>query len=327
MSIVPILSSVVVAAGSAKPLDRLSLLLLLPLFGLLSLAVFLMRRRAPPAVAPARRILGSQYEIIEKIGEGGMGDIYRGWDRVLKRPVAVKRLREELQTNPRERERFLKEAEMVASLRHPNIVEIYNIARGSDDTHLVFEYIVGGTVHELLERSPGRHLPPARALEILRQAAEAVDYAHERRVIHRDLKPANIMLADAGWAKVMDFGIARQVQDSLLTTTNTIVGTPFYMAPEQAMGAVSRESDFYSLGVTLYEMLTGAVPCKGPDEMNAKLEGRFIAPSKLVEGLPRAIDAILSRALAPRPEDRYRRCSELYQAAAAALEGRAAPVG
>jgi tRNA A-37 threonylcarbamoyl transferase component Bud32 len=198
---------------------------------------------------PERRSLNSQYDVVEKIGEGGMGTVYRGWDKVLKRPVAVKRLRAELQKTPRERERFIREAEMVASLRHPHIVEIYTIVRDDEDTHLVFEYIVGRTLHDLLNESRGRHLEPARALELLRQIAEAVDHAHSRRVIHRDLKPANVMLADAGWVKVMDFGIARQVQDSMLTTTNTIVGTPTYMAPEQAMGAVVKESDVYALGV------------------------------------------------------------------------------
>lgn len=301
---------------------------------LAALLVFLfwrMSHRARPEArigfASERKELDSQYDIVSPLGEGGMGMVYKGWDKVLKRPVAVKKLRSELQASPRERDRFLKEAEMVASLHHPHIVDIYTIIRDSSDTHLVFEYVSGMTLHELLNESPGRRLPPAQALEILRQISEAVDHAHARHVIHRDMKPSNVMLADGGWVKVMDFGIARQILDSLLTTTNTIVGTPVYMAPEQAMGAVVKESDVFALGVTLYELLTGSLPFKGPGEMSDKIEGRFVAPSVLVPGLGSAIDEVVRKALSPRPEDRYHQCGELYRAAVNALNGQVTPAG
>ena len=307
------------------------------LIGSSALAAFLvflywrMSRRARPedriGFTAERKELDSQYDITAPLGEGGMGMVYKGWDKVLKRPVAIKKLRTELQASPRERERFLKEAEMVASLHHPHIVDIYTIIRDAQDTYLVFEYVSGNTLHELLNESSGRRLPPARALEILRQIAEAVDHAHSRHVIHRDMKPSNVMLADGGWVKVMDFGIARQVLDSLLTTTKTIVGTPAYMSPEQAMGVVVKESDVFALGVTLYELLTGAVPFKGPGEMNDKMEGRFTVPSALVPELGQAIDEVLRKALSPRPEDRYHRCGELYQAAVSALKGQVTPAG
>ena len=213
----------------------------------------------------------------------------------------------------------------MASLHHPHIVDIYTIIRDAADTYLVFEYVSGMTLHELLNESPGRRLPPTRALQILRSIAEAVDHAHGRHVIHRDMKPSNVMLADGGWVKVMDFGIARQVLDSLLTTTNTIVGTPVYMAPEQAMGVVVKESDVFALGVTLYELLTGALPFKGPNEMNDKMEGRFVAASVLVPDLGHAIDDVLRKSLSARPEDRYPTCGDLYQAAVRALNGQVTP--
>lgn len=285
------------------------------------------RGRRPAAKSPAGpRALNAQYELREQVGEGGMGAVYRGWDRALKRPVAIKRLRSELQANPRERERFIREAELVASLRHPHIVEIHTIIREADDTYLVFEYIPGRTVHELLNDSPGRHFSAARALGVLKEIARAVEHAHGRRVIHRDLKPANVMISDEGWVKVMDFGIARQVADSMMTTTKTIVGTPTYMAPEQAMGQVVKESDVYALGVTLYEMLTGGLPFKGPDEMRDKMDERFVPASALVPDLPPAVDAVLAKALSARPEDRYRSCLDLYRAVAEALDERVTPV-
>lgn len=284
------------------------------------------RPEASIGFAEERKELDAQYDIVSTLGEGGMGMVYKGWDKVLKRPVAVKRLRTELQASPRERDRFVKEAEMVASLHHPHIVDIYTIIRDATDTYLVFEYVSGMTLHELLNETPGRRLPAKRALEIMRQICEAVDHAHARHVIHRDMKPSNVMLADGGWVKVMDFGIARQILDSLLTTTNTIVGTPVYMAPEQAMGAVVKESDIFALGITLYELLTGALPFRGPGEMNDKLECRFTPPSELAPELGPEIDAVVRKALAPKPEDRYHLAGELYAAAAGALRGRVTPV-
>jgi serine/threonine-protein kinase len=163
-------------------------------------------------------------------------------------------------------------------------------------------------------------------LKYLREIAEGLDYAHKHGVIHRDVKPANFMIDEHGRTKVMDFGIARLVIDSINDmNTNTIVGTPSYMAPEQSMGKISRSLDVYALGVTLYEMLTGGLPYRGED-LNARLEGRFLPPSELLPGLPKSIDGVMKRALDPNPEKRQKTCLQLFEEAAVAFDERPTPV-
>lgn len=270
------------------------------------------------------RTIDSQFELRRVLGEGGMGKVYEGWDSKLSRPVAIKCLRPELQTSPRERERFVKEARTVALLQHPHIVQIFTIIEEGEQTYIVYEHIDGRTLHEELNDTSGRRLEPRRALEFLRQIAGAVDHAHERKIIHRDLKPSNIMMARVGnkdWLKVMDFGIARQVQDALAhTSTNTIVGTPIYMAPEQSAGIVTKQSDVFALGITLYEMITGALPFRNKDNpMERWSEGSVYPASSLLPSLPPALDAVIAKALAPNYENRYQSCMEFYAAVEDAL--------
>lgn len=279
---------------------------------------------APLENADMPRTINSQFELRRVIGEGGMGKVYGGWDSKLNRPVAIKCLRAELQTSPRERERFVKEARTVALLQHPHIVQIFTIIEEGEQTYIVYEHIEGRTLHEELNETPGRRLGPRRALEFLRQIAGAVDHAHERKIIHRDLKPSNVMMTRVGgkdWLKVMDFGIARQVQDALAqTNTNTIVGTPIYMAPEQSVGLVTKQSDVFALGVTLYETLTGSLPFKNKnDPMERWNEGSVYPASSLLPILLPAIDAVIAKALAPKHENRYQSCMEFYAAAEDAL--------
>ncbi len=202
-------------------------------------------------------MIRGQYEISRQIGMGGMGMVFAGTDRSLGRPVAIKKMREELRYDAREKARFVAEAKTVAALHHPNIVDIYAIAEDGEDVFLVFEYVDGKTVHDLVQAS-GR-LEPDRAARIVRASADALEYAHSRGVIHRDMKPSNVMLDRSGRVKVMDFGIARMAKDTMLrhSMTNTVVGTPPYMAPEQEQGQVRQESDVYSLAVCAYEMLCG----------------------------------------------------------------------
>lgn len=279
-----------------------------------------------PEAAPGDLVpLNGKYLRGRQIGQGGMGAVYEGHDKDLRRRVAIKCLRPELQSRPRERARFVDEALRVASLHHPHIVEIYDIIQAADSTSIVFEYVEGRTLHDELNNNPGRHLEPKRALKHLREIAEALDYAHKHGVIHRDVKPANFMIDEHGRIKVMDFGIARLVIDSIREiSTNTIVGTPSYMAPEQSMGKISRSLDVYALGVTLYEMLTGGLPYRGED-LNARMEGRFLPPSELLPGLPKSIDDVMKRALDPNPERRQKSCVQLFEEAALAFDERPTP--
>jgi len=261
-------------------------------------------------------LVADVYEVRKKIGAGGMGLVYEALDRRLERRVAVKKMREEIRADPREAARFLQEARMVAKLRHPNVVEIYAIVEDGPDIYLVFEFVDGKTVHRLIDEQ-GK-LPFAQALGILRGACAALEYAHGRGVIHRDLKPANIMITPEGLVKVMDFGVARQAQDSMarLSTSRTVVGTPPYMAPEQEQGAVCKESDLYALAVCLYEMVTGDMPFSGAGaEMLLCKMNKTYPPASGRASLPPGFDAFLSRALEPDPARRIRTPAEFLRQA------------
>ncbi|NNN07468.1 MAG: serine/threonine protein kinase [Elusimicrobia bacterium] len=294
------------------PLD-VSILAAFALFLLLLAACVRLHLRRQAAA------LDGRYELLEFIGAGGMGTVCRGWDRAEGGPVAIKTLRPELRSSPRQRERFLAEARLGALLRHPNIVAFLGVA-GRHGDRLVFEYVPGRTVHALLASAPGRRLELGRALRILFSAAAAVDYAHSRGVIHRDLKPANIMIAEDGSVKVLDFGVAREPRENDGRAPGFVAGTPGYQAPEVELGAASAASDQYALAASFYEMLTGRLPFHGPQALEDKRAGRFTPPSTLNPRLPVELDRVLARALAPRPEDRFRDCEAFSLAAAAARE-------
>ena len=280
---------------------------------------------ARPAAVKGRlsgTILG-QYEVSRQIGVGGMGMVFAGTDRSLGRPVAIKKMREELRYDAREKARFVAEARTVAALHHPNIVDIYAIAEDGDDVFLIFEYVDGMTIHELLQAS-GR-LEPERAAKLVRMTADALEYAHSRDVIHRDMKPSNVMLDQSGRVKVMDFGIARMAKDTMLrhSMTNTVVGTPPYMAPEQEQGHVRRESDVYALAVCAYEMLCGKLPFAGigGGMLLNKINMRYAAPARAIPGLPGPLDAVFAKAFQADPDKRYRTPKEFAAALESALSG------
>ena len=273
---------------------------------------------APEAAAPSP-VMGAfwtQYELVKEIGLGGMGVVYEALDRSLERRVAVKKMRDEIRLDPQDRQRFVREAKLVAQLHHPNIVDIYAIVEDGPEIYLVFEFVEGLTLDDALKSSGAMGFERAR--RVIKEMAAAVEHAHEKGVIHRDLKPSNVMLAPDGRVKVMDFGVARQAKDTLvkMSMTNTVVGTPPYMAPEQEQGTVRKESDVYALGICLYEMLTGMLPFAGSGAamLLNKLNGKHVAPSQRVPSLSPELDKVMARALAPDPDKRYRTPSELVAA-------------
>ncbi len=266
-----------------------------------------------------------QYQLVKEIGLGGMGVVYEALDRSLERRVAVKKMRDEIRADPQERRRFVNEARLVARLRHPNIVDIYAIVEEGDEVYLVFEFVSGRTLSDTLKADGP--MSPEAARGVLAAAASAVEHAHEAEIVHRDLKPSNIMITDDGRVKVMDFGVARQAKDALtkMSQTNSVAGTPPYMAPEQEQGTVRKESDVFALGVCLYETLTGQLPFTGGGAamLLNKLNGKHIPPSQRNPALPPGLDAVLAKALAPDPDKRYRTPGELVRAVDAAVRAQA----
>ena len=252
--------------------------------------------------------LGGRYVLGEMIGTGGMADVYRAHDQRLAREVAVKVLRSDLARDPSFVARFRKEAFAAAGLNHPGIVAVYDSGE-EPAPYIVMELVSGHTLRDLIHR--GERIPLARALEIGEGILAALEYSHERGIVHRDIKPANIMITDQGDVKVMDFGIARALDDlgATLTSTWNIVGTAQYLSPEQALGEIAdARSDIYSTGCLLYEVLTGQPPFTGDTPVSIAYQhvsGVLVLPSKITPALPEGIDILLSVALAKKAEDRY----------------------
>ncbi|MDE2291857.1 MAG: serine/threonine protein kinase, partial [Elusimicrobia bacterium] len=272
--------------------------------GLALLTAGLWRLLPRPGARADGTLAGGRYRLGPVLGEGGMGVVYEATDTVLGRKVAVKRMRPELKAMPRERQRFLDEARAVAKLTHPYIVGLHEVVSEGGEVYIVFDYVEGRPLSAVLAER-GR-LPPRECRALLEQVCQALDCAHRRGVLHRDLKPSNIMVDAHGFAKVMDFGIAREAKDALtrMTRTQTIVGTPTHMAPEQHLGRAGRSTDVFALGVCLYEMLTGALPYSGPDFLAQKERRAYERPTRLAPELPREADDLVAAALEPDPAKR-----------------------
>lgn len=254
-----------------------------------------------------------RYEVVSIMGQGAMGTVYKAADPVIERVVAIKTINLDLSKEERAEfeERFYREAKSAGRLNHPNIVTIYDVGETEDAAYIAMEFIEGQSLRDLLDS--GVVLPLKRICQIAVQIANALNYAHENGVVHRDIKPANIMIARGNDAKIMDFGIAL-IPSGSRTQAGTVLGSPKYMAPEQVVGkAADGRADIFSLGVVLYEMLTGSSPFNG-DNLSAimyKILNEDPArPSKLNARVPPIFDRIVARALAKRPEDRYQNAKE-----------------
>ncbi len=264
------------------------------------------------------RLLGERYEaeVDATLGQGGMAQVYRGTDTVLGRVVAIKVLAPQYAKDQAFVERFRREAQAAARLNHPGVVSVSDTGSDAGIHYIVMEYVDGRTLHEVL-RSEGR-LQPERAAEVLAQVAEALSFAHHAGIVHRDVKPANIMIGRGGEVKVMDFGIARAVASTAtLTATATVLGTASYLSPEQAQGeAVDHRSDIYSLGVVAYECLVGEPPfvADTPVAVAYKhVREDPVPPSRVVPEIPADLEAVVMKAMAKNPANRYASAAEMKQ--------------
>jgi serine/threonine protein kinase len=266
-----------------------------------------------PAVIIEQHLLSGRYLIETSLGQGGMARVYRGTDRTLDRPIAIKVLADHLAADPTFVERFRREAQAAAGLSHPGIVAVYDT--GSDDGihYIIMEFVEGHGLNEPLAAE--ERILPARASEIAEDVCSALTAAHDKGIVHRDVKPANIMITPDGDVKVMDFGIARAAASDALTQTATILGTANYLSPEQARGdPVDARSDIYSLGVVLYEMLTGQPPFAGESPVavaHKHLVEDPVPPSHLDRQVSSDLDTVVLRALAKDPAQRYQSAEEL----------------
>ena len=261
------------------------------------------------------KLLGSRYEIIEKIGSGGMATVYRAKDLVLKRFVAVKVLREEYTTDNEFIKRFNTEAESAASLTHPNIVSVYDVGKEGNLYYIVMELIKGKTLKEIIVED-GR-MGWKWSVKIAKQIAQALEIAHRNNIIHRDIKPHNIIITEDGTAKVTDFGIAKAVSNSTITAFGTTIGSVHYFSPEHARGGYTdAKSDLYSLGVVLYEMVTGKVPFDADTPVSVALkhmQEKPVPPIVLNPAIPQSLNDLIMKSMEKEPSMRYNTATEMIQ--------------
>jgi eukaryotic-like serine/threonine-protein kinase len=285
-------------------------------------------------LAEIGNVLGGRYRLVELLGQGGMATIYRARDNELERDVAVKLLRPEYERDPDFGTRFRQEARAAGSLNHPNIVSVYDFGNDPAGAYIVMELIDGEDLASVIRRTGA--VPPRQAARLAADVASALAAAHARGIIHRDVKPANVLVSRDGRVKVTDFGIARAVADAQLTMPGLTMGSVHYFSPEQARGEpTTAASDVYSLGIVLYELLTGRRPWGGDSAAAiamARLSGATPLPSAVRAGIPPALDAIVRRAMSRDPAQRYQTAGEMREALDAFLADRApsaaaSPVG
>ncbi|MEO6714185.1 MAG: Stk1 family PASTA domain-containing Ser/Thr kinase, partial [Mycobacteriales bacterium] len=273
-----------------------------------------------------QRTLGGRYELGGLLGTGGMAEVYLGRDTRLDRDVAIKLLRDELNSDPSFIARFRREAQSAASLNHHNIVAVYDTGDDDGTPYIVMEYVEGRTLRDVL-RGEGP-MYPRRALEVTSDVCSALAFSHAAGIIHRDIKPANVMLTKAGTVKVMDFGIARAMTSSVtMTQTAAVMGTAQYLSPEQARGEhVDARSDLYSTGCLLYELVAGRAPFVGDSPVSVAYQHvreQPVAPSQLNRDISPAIDSVVLKAMAKNPGNRYQSADEMREDLLSAAAGRA----
>lgn len=260
-------------------------------------------------------VIGNRYKIQEKIGNGGMATVYKALDQILNRYVAVKVLREEFTTDEEFIKRFNAEAQSAARLIHPNIVSVYDVGQEYNIYYIVMELIQGKTLKQIIEEDG--HLSWKWAVNIAIQIASALEMAHKNNIIHRDIKPHNIMITEDGVAKVTDFGIAKAVSNSTITAFCTTLGSVHYFSPEHARGGYTdSKSDLYSLGVVMYEMVTGKVPFDADTPVSIALkhmQEEPVPPIKVNKEIPFAVNQIILKAMKKDPNERYQNASEMIK--------------
>ena len=258
-------------------------------------------------------MLSGRYEVLKRVGSGGMADVYMAKDHKLNRNVAVKVLKSEYVEDEKFLKKFETEAQAVARLSHPNIVNIYDVGMEDGINYIVMELAEGITLKEYIRKKG--YLSPKETVEISTQIASAISHAHKNHIIHRDIKPQNILVSDTGIIKVTDFGIAKATSSNTVTSTATAMGSVHYISPEQAKGRFCDEkSDIYSLGITMYEMVTGHVPFDhehGVTIALMHLQNEITPPSQIRDGIPDSLEKIILKCTMKKPEERYQTADDL----------------
>src|SRR4051812_44258891 len=273
--------------------------------------------------------IGERFRLDEKVGAGGMSSVYRAYDPTLDRWVAIKLMHRDISTDPDQLERFRREARAVARLNHPHVVTVIDAGEDDGTPYIVFEYVEGETLKERIRRIGRLPVPEAAAYAI--EIGRALSAAHAERLVHRDVKPQNVLIDPEGRAKVTDFGIARSLEAKGLTATGRVLGTTDYVSPEQAMGEdVDERSDVYSLGVVLYEMLTGEVPFQAETQVGVAMK-HVNEPMPDVQAkrpeVSASVAAVVDRATTKDPRDRYGTVAEMVRDLEQTLEVEAARRG
>ena len=260
-------------------------------------------------------LIDNRYKIVKSIGEGGMANVYLAWDTILEREVAVKVLRGDLSDDEKFVRRFEREANSASSLRHPNIVEMYDVGEDNGKYFIVMEFIDGRTLKSLIKKRGALNL--TEAIDIMLQITSGIACAHDSYIIHRDIKPQNVLILEDGRVKITDFGIALALNNHELTQTNSVMGSVHYLPPEQASGnSATVKSDIYSLGILFYELIIGKVPFKGENAVEIAIKHmKEPIPSvrSINPNIPQSVENIILRASAKNPKNRYDSVSEMYE--------------